>query len=143
MSDKCFVDTNILVYAHDRSAGIKHQRAAALLEQMWQVENGVLSTQVLQEFCFSVRRKLIRPLSLDDTSRVVRQYLAWEIVINTPASVLDALETEARYKISLWDALILNAAERAGASTLYSEDFSNGQRYGSVRVVNPLTDSPP
>jgi predicted nucleic acid-binding protein len=138
MSDKCFVDTNILVYAHDRSAGIKHERAAALLEQIWQAENGVLSTQVLQEFCSSVRRKPIRPLSSDDTSRVVRQYLAWEIVINTPASVLDAMETEARYKITFWDALILNAAERAGANTLYSEDFSNGQRYGSVRVVNPL-----
>jgi predicted nucleic acid-binding protein len=142
MSDKCFVDTNILVYAHDRSAGIKHQRAASVLEQLWQAENGVLSTQVLQEFCFSVRRKLVRPLSLDDTSRVVRQYLAWEIVINAPGSVLDAMETEARYRVSFWDALILNAAERAGAATLYSEDFSNGQRYGSVRVVNPLLDSP-
>ena len=142
MSDKFFVDTNILVYAHDRSAGSKHQLAVALLERMWQAENGVLSTQVLQEFCFSVRRKLVRPLSLDDTSRVVRQYLAWEVIVNTPAAVLEAMETESRYKISFWVALILNAAEQAGASILYSEDFSNGQRYGSVRVVNPLLPSP-
>jgi predicted nucleic acid-binding protein len=138
MNGKCFLDTNILVYAHDRSSGDKHQRAAALVEQIWHAGNGVLSTQVLQEFCFSVRRKLIRPLSLDDTSRVVRQYLAWEIVVNTPTSVLDAMETEARHKISFWDALILNAAEASGATVLYSEDFSAGQLYGSVRVENPL-----
>ena len=142
MNGKCFVDTNILVYAHDRSSGIKHQRAAALVEQIWHTGNGVLSTQVLQEFCFSVRRKLIRPLSLDDTSRVVRQYLAWEIVVNTPTSVLDAMETEGRHKISFWDALILNAAEASGATVLYSEDFSAGQLYGSVRVENPLRDGP-
>ena len=56
MRDKCFVDTNILVYAHDRSAGIKHLRAKRLLEQLWESGQGVLSTQVLQELCFNLRR---------------------------------------------------------------------------------------
>jgi len=141
MSDKYFLDTNVLVYAHDRLAREKHERAMTLVEQLWSTGLGVLSTQVLQEFCATVRRKLAQPLSLDDTQRVVRQYLAWEVVVNRPTDVLQAIEIEARYRISFWDALILNSAERSGATTLYTEDLSNGQMYGSVRVVNPFRPS--
>jgi len=138
MSGKSFVDTNVLIYAHDRSAGAKHQRAAALIEQLWLSSEGVLSTQVLQEFCVNVRRKLARPLSSDDTARVLQQYLHWDIVINTPASVIEAMMFETRYAIAFWDALILTAANAAGVNTLYSEDFSHDQLYGSVRVINPF-----
>ena len=69
---------------------------------------------------------------------LVRDYLAWNVVTNTPESVLKALDLEARYKISFWDALIVQAADDAGAPILYSEDLSAGQCYGAVRVVNPL-----
>lgn len=140
MSDKRFVDTNILVYAHDRSAGLKHERAQGLVEELWGSGLGVLSTQVLQELCVSVRRKASRPLSLEDTRRLVSNYLSWEVVVNTPVSVVQALEIEARHKISFWDALIVQAAESAGVEVLYSEDLADGQRYGSVRVVNPLRE---
>jgi predicted nucleic acid-binding protein len=140
MIDRCFLDTNILVYAHDRSAGWKHQRAAVLTEQLWNDGSGVISTQVLQEFCYTVRRKLPRPLSLEDTFRVVQQYLAWNVVTNSPISVLEAIEIEARHKVSFWDALILHAAARGGAETLYTEDFSHGQLYGEVRAMNPFVD---
>ena len=138
MSGKSFVDTNILIYAHDRSAGGKHQRAAALIEQLWLSNDGVLSTQVLQEFCVNVRRKLARPLSSDNTARVLQQYLHWEIVVNTPSSVIEAMAIEARYGVSFWDALVLSAAQASGATTLYSEDFSHGQIYGPVQAVNPF-----
>jgi predicted nucleic acid-binding protein len=141
MSDRCFVDTNILVYAHDRSAGLKHSRARLLIEDLWNSRQGVLSTQVLQELCINLRRKASRPLSLEETRRLVQDYLSWEIVVNTPASVVQALDIEARYKTSFWDALILQAAESSGVAILYSEDLAIGQRYGSIRVVNPLTDS--
>lgn len=73
MSDKCFLDTNILVYAHDRLAGAKHQRAATLTEQLWNEGTGLISTQVLQEFCYTVRRKLTHPLSLEDTFAVAQK----------------------------------------------------------------------
>jgi len=138
MSDKYFVDTNILVYAHDRSAGAKHDRARTLIEQLWQSGNGVLSTQVLQELCLNLRRKTNRPLQIEETRRLLQDYLRWEIVVNSPESVLQALEIEDRYKTSFWDALILHAAEISGAAVLYSEDFSANQNYGSVRVVNPF-----
>ena len=141
MSDRCFVDTNILVYAHDHSAGLKHQRARLLLEDLWNSGGGVLSTQVLQELCINVRRRSGHPLSAEETRRLLQDYLIWEIVVNTPASVVQALDLEVRYKISFWDALILHAAESSGAAILYSENFSASQRYGSIRVVNPLADS--
>ena len=141
MSDRVFVDTNILVYAHDRSAGSKHKRARLLIESLWSSGGAILSTQVLQELCVSVRRKSGRPLSAEETRRLLQDYLSWEIVVNTSASVIQALDIEVRYKISFWDALILQAAESAGAVVLYSEDLAAGQMYGSIRIVNPLTES--
>jgi predicted nucleic acid-binding protein len=140
MSDKCFVDTNILVYAHDRAAGIKHQQAQLLIEKLWHSGGGVLSTQVLQELCINLRRKTSRPLSVEETRRLIQDYSSWTIVTNTAESVIQALDIEFRYKISFWDALIVQAAGSSGAAILYSEDLADGQAYGSVRVVNPLTD---
>jgi predicted nucleic acid-binding protein len=140
MPDKYFVDTNILIYAHDRSAGLKHERARQLIERLWISGQGVLSTQVLQELCINLRRKIARPLPLEEVRRLIHDYLSWEIVVNSPASVLQALEIEVRYKTSFWDALILQAAESSGAAVLYSEDLAGGQKYGSIQVINPLAD---
>jgi predicted nucleic acid-binding protein len=141
MSDKCFVDTNVLVYAHDSSAGWKQKTAQTLLEQLWGTGTGVLSTQVIEEFCVNLRRRAAVPLSIDEAREVIRTFLSWDVVVNTPISVLQALEIEARYQISFWDALILQAAELSGATTVYSEDLANGQNYGSIRVVNPFATS--
>jgi len=141
MSDRYFVDTNILLYAHDRGAGTKHSRAKALVQQLWHSQCGVLSTQVLQEFCANVRKKIGAALPLNEVRAIVQDYLTWEIVVNAPQSIPRALDFESRYHISFWDALILQAAEEAGALTVYSEDLSSGQHYGSIQVMNPLTDS--
>jgi predicted nucleic acid-binding protein len=138
MTDKCFVDTNILVYAHDRSAGVKQERAQLLLEHLWESGQGVLSTQVLQELCVNLRRKAGHPLSAEEVRQLIRDYSTWEVFTNTPESVLQALDIEARYQTSFRDALILQAAENAGASILYSEDLATHQRYGAVQLVNPL-----
>lgn len=142
MSAKAFVDTNILVYSHDLSAGLKHQRARDLMEQLWLSGGGVLSTQVLQELCVSLQRKVARPWPIEEIRLVIEDYKRWEVVVNTPESILEALSIETRYRISFWDALILSAAATSGATTLYSEDLSSGRDYGSVKVVNPLIDSP-
>lgn len=99
MSDRCFVDTSILVYAHDRAAGVKHTRARQLVENVWNSGRGVLSTQVLQELCVSLRRKARHPLSVEEVRRLIEDYLSWEVVINTPPAIIQALELEARYKI--------------------------------------------
>jgi len=138
MPDKYFVDTNILIYAHDRTTGVKHERARDLVEKLWTSGQGVLSTQVLQELCVNLRRKVARPLSVEEIRRLVHDYMSWEMVVNTPEAVIQALEIEVRYKTSFWDALILQAAEQSGAAILYSEDLAAKQSYGAVRVVNPL-----
>jgi len=138
MNDKCFVDTIILVYAHDRAAGDKHHRARVLIEKLWNSGGGVLSTQVLQELCVNVRRKSSHPLSVEETRRLIQDYSSWTIVTNTAESVIEALDIESRYNISFWDALVVQAAGSSGATVVYSEDLAHGQSYGSVRVVNPL-----
>jgi predicted nucleic acid-binding protein len=138
MSDKYFVDTNILMYAHDTSAGAKHQRAKALVEDLWRQRSGVVSTQVLQELCVNLRRKAGHPVDLRTAREIIADYLSWDVVTNTGESILDALQLEEHYQISFWDALVVQAAEASGAAVLYSEDLSDGQTYRGVRVVNPL-----
>lgn len=140
MSDKYFVDTNILMYAHDTSAGEKHERAKALVEELWRDRTGVVSTQVLQELSVNLRKKVRRPLDGKAIREIVADYLTWQVIVNGGDSILEALDLEARYQISFWDALVIQAAQVAGAEILYSEDLSDGQQYGSVQVKNPLTD---
>lgn len=141
MSNKAFLDTNILVYAHEPGTGIKHERARALIEMIWETGGGVLSTQVLQELCVNLRRKMTKPWTVEETRNLILDYMNWQIVVMTPDSVIEALAIEANYQISFWDALIIHAAESSGAAILYSEDLSDGQTYGSVRVVNPLNET--
>jgi predicted nucleic acid-binding protein len=138
MSGRSFVDTNVLVYAHDSSSGEKHDQARALLERLWQERAGALSTQVLQELYVSLRRKAARPLPPDEARAVIADYLRWEVVVNTGESILDAIALERRYQLSFWDALIVQAARACGAEVVYSEDLSPGQVYDSVRVISPF-----
>ena len=138
MSDRYFVDTNILMYAHDNAAGEKHERAKTLVEKLWRERTGVVSTQVLQELAVNLRRKAARPLDAKATREIVADYLTWQVVVNGGESILEALDLEARFQISFWDALLVQAAQASGAEILYSEDLSDGQAYGTVRVINPL-----
>jgi predicted nucleic acid-binding protein len=138
MSDRYFVDTNILMYAHDKAAGAKHERAKALVEELWRNRTGVVSTQVLQELAVNLRKKAGRPLDAKATREIVSDYLTWQVVVNGGESILEALDLEARFQISFWDALVVQAAHTSGADVLYSEDLSDGQTYGAVRVINPL-----
>ncbi len=138
MSDKAFVDANILVYAHDRSDARKFTMAVDLVQSLWELGDGVISTQVLQEFYVSVRRKLDHPMSVAEARTCVSDYLKWRVVVNDEYSITAAIEFEERYQLSFWDALIVQAANRANTTILYSEDLNHGQRYGDLRVENPF-----
>ena len=142
MSDRYFVDTNILMYAHDASTGAKHERAKALVEELWRDRTGVVSTQVLQELAVNLRRKVRRPLDAKAVRDIVADYLTWQVIVNGGDSILEAIDLESRHQISFWDALVVQAAQVSGAEILYSEDLSDGQTYGSVRVINPLRPEP-
>jgi predicted nucleic acid-binding protein len=141
MSGRVFVDTNVLVYAHDVSTGTKHEKARSLVERLWQERTGAVSTQVLQELYVSLRRKAARPLASEEARALVADYLRWEVVVNSGESILDAIALEQRYGISFWDALVVQSARACGAEILYSEDIGDGQLYDSVRVVSPFGSS--
>jgi len=136
---KAFVDTNILVYAYDSAAGSRHEQAATLIESLWESGNGLISTQVLQEFYVNVRRKAGTPMSAKVAGALIADYLCWKPIVNDGESILKAVNLEERYQLSFWDALIVVAAQKGGASILYSEDFNTGQKFGGVSIENPFT----
>ena len=141
MSDLVFVDTNILVYAHDADAGIKHERAVSILKELWDKDTGRMSVQVLQEFYINVTKKLTTRLARSSAREVVEIYAAWVHEPTIPETVLRATDIAELAQISFWDALILASAEKSGAATLYSEDLNHGQSIVGIQIVNPLRSS--
>ena len=138
MSDRIFVDTNILVYAHDLSAGDRHAKASAVIESLWEAETGVISTQVLQEFYVTVTRKIKNPLRLAEAREIIRNYLAWPVQINDPETTIRASEIEEKNNLSFWDALIVAAALRLQAKKIITEDLNHGQIIEGILIENPL-----
>ncbi len=136
-----FVDTNILVYAYDIDAEEKHTTAQDLLMRLWKTRQGVLSTQVLQEFYVTVTRKLSTPLDPATARRVIAPYQAWHVQLIEIATVLEASEIAERHQLSFWDGLIIAAARQAGAERVLSEDLQAGRVMESVLIENPLTGS--
>lgn len=133
-----FVDTNILLYSYAPDHGEKHAAAKALVGELWADRSGVISTQVVQEFVVNLSKHRSTPLDPKVVRDAAKNLLEWTVVVNDGRSVLDAIDIQSRYRLSFWDALIVQATERAGVSTLYSEDLNHEQRYGKVRVVNPF-----
>ncbi|MEW5990824.1 MAG: PIN domain-containing protein [Chloroflexota bacterium] len=135
---RAFVDTNVLLYAHDASETVKQPVAAAALTDLWRHRTGTISTQVLQEFYVTATRKLAQPLTRAEAREVVELYSTWPVVTIDPAVVLAATRTEEDHQVSFWDALILESARVAGAEILLSEDLQHGQEIGGVRIENPF-----
>lgn len=137
MSDKVFVDTNVLIYAHDVDAKAKHQAAKRVLHGLWNERTGVLSMQVLQEFYVNVTRKIPHPISKESARLVVTTYTTW-CIDTTPAEIASAFRIEDQSHIGFWDALILASAIKSGADRILSEDLNAGQTISGVRIENPF-----
>ncbi|HEY7073439.1 MAG TPA: PIN domain-containing protein [Acidimicrobiales bacterium] len=133
-----FVDTNILAYAHDRSETARQPVARALLEELWRDRVGVLSTQVLQELYVVATRKLDPPMPRAAARELVVLYSTWPVVQVDSPLIVAASELEERHTLSFWDALVVEAARRAGATRLVSEDLQPGRNIGGVTVENPF-----
>lgn len=138
MNDKVFVDTNVLVYAHDTSAGEKHQKAREVVSDLWRSGLGLISTQVLQEFYNAITRKVPKPLSLEEARQKVRDFSKWEVVVVNVDAILDAIAIQRKHGFSFWDCLILSAASTGGAVVLATEDLSDGQSIRGVLIKNPF-----
>jgi len=131
-----FLDTNILLYAYDLDAPAKRAVALQLVEQGWTSPGDTaISVQVLQEILVNLGK---RGVAQAEATRIIRDFAAWPVVDNTLDLLHAALEEQARWKISLWNSLVLAAARASGASELITEELNHGQDYGGVRVLNPF-----
>jgi predicted nucleic acid-binding protein len=142
MTGKTFVDTNVLIYAHDVDAKAKHETAKNVLRELWSNRSGVLSVQVLQEFYVNVTRKIRTPLPKDKARLVVNTYAIW-CTETTPAEITAAFRIEDEAKIGFWDALIVASASKSGATRIISEDLNAQQRIADIRVENPFAGTNP
>jgi predicted nucleic acid-binding protein len=131
-----FVDTNILIYAFDRSAGEKHREAVELVTRLWMERRGWISLQVMQEFYVAATRKLKLPP--DQATLQVRRLRLWRVHRPLAEDVVEAIELHQRHVVSFWDALILRSAQASQCSILWSEDLSDGQQRGNLEVRNPF-----
>ena len=141
MSDRTFVDTNVLIYAHDVDAKTKHETAKSVLRELWSQRAGVLSLQVLQEFYVNVTRKIASPLPKDVARLVVNTYALW-CVETTPAEIATAFRIEDESRIGFWDALIVASAAKCGAVRILSEDLNADQTIAGIRIENPFAQVP-
>lgn len=142
MRDRVFVDTNVLVYAEDLDAGRRHDVAKRWVKRLWQDAVGAVSIQVLQELFVTVTRKLPRPYPVEVARPIIGQYLHWHVIENDGALLLQAIDLQAANQLSFWDALIVQAAIRAQATLLLTEDLNHGQVIGGVEIHNPFLDPP-
>jgi predicted nucleic acid-binding protein len=136
--DLQFVDTNILIYAHDYSAGDKHTRARDLVRALWQSGEGCLSIQVLQEFYVNITQKVAKPLKADVAAQIIADLSVWQVHRPGVEDVLDAIRLQGRYQVSFWDAMIVASAIQLGCQTIWSDDLSTGQVYDTVTVTSPF-----
>lgn len=134
-----FVDSSVLLYAYDRSAGARHDRARAMVARLGSARRGALSVQVLQEFYVNATRKIERRLSHDAAAARLRALSRWPVHVPGSNHVLAAAELAFTVRLSFWDAMILISAQAMGASTVWSEDLTDGQLVGNVTIRNPFT----
>jgi len=139
MSDRFFLDTNIFVYSMDRSAPAKSQKAAQLVRKALAMQQGFISYQVVQEFFNVALRRFVQPMRTADAEQylttVLRPLLS---VHSSPALFTEALHIQSSSGLSWYDSLIVAAAAQAKCDLLYTEDLQHGQRFGSLRVLNPF-----
>jgi len=139
MSDRFFLDTNILVYAIDPSYAVKHAVSLKWVTIAHETGNGLLSYQVVQEWFNVVLRKAAAPLSPDEADSVYRKLIEPLWRIQSSRELLDtALDLHRRHSFSWWDSLIVSAAIQGGCNKLLSEDLQHGSRFRGVRIENPF-----
>ncbi len=138
MKDKIFVDTNILIYAHDSTAREKYKKASEIIGDLWANKTGVISNQALQEFYVNVTGKILKPLSSASARAIIKNYMVWHVELNSPENIVYASEIEERYQLSFWDSLIIAAAAKANASKILTEDLNAGQIIEGILIENPF-----
>lgn len=139
MTARCFVDSNVLIYAEDRSSGPKRYQARRLIQEVMRTKTGVVSLQILQEYFAVVTKKL--GIEAARARHRVELLGRLDVVILGVQDLLAAIDLHRLHTIAIWDALVVRAALNAGCRVLYSEDLQDGRRFEGLQVVNPFRDS--
>lgn len=138
-SGTTLLDTNILVYAYDRSDMAKQQRAVEVLDSLASRRAGAITTQVLAEFFSTIIRKPADPLPVEAAEKEVARHLrTWNVLDLTAAIVLEAIRGVRDHRLNYWDAQIWAVARLNQISVVLSEDFSDGSILEGVRFLNPI-----
>jgi predicted nucleic acid-binding protein len=141
VTERVFLDTNVLIYADDRDAGDRRMRAREILGEAFTQHSGVISTQVLQEYFSVATRKLgIKP---EATRKRVELLATMDVVRIDVSLILAAIDLVRLHSVAFWDALIIQSAQVAGCRLLLTEDLQHGQVFNSLRVENPFQDTKP
>jgi predicted nucleic acid-binding protein len=136
MSDRVFLDANILVYAQDAAVPEKQRKSREIIAQLAESGDSVISTQIMQEFFVAATRKLgVEPLV---AKGVLKTFAVFEIVQVSSGLIHEAIDCSILNQLSFWDSLILAAAASAGCSTIFSEDLSSGQTILGLKIQNPF-----
>ena len=133
-----FVDTNVLVYAFDKSSSPKKQVAQLLLNELMEKDRLRVSTQILQELFVTLTRKVSQRCSNEEALAVLEDLSAWPMMVVDLAAIRAAVGLVDQAKLSFWDALVVVAAARTGAAVLYTEDLNDGQEILGVQIRNPF-----
>jgi len=133
-----FVDTNVLVYAFDKSSSPKKLVAQRLMNQLMAEDRLRVSTQVLQELFVTLTRKVTQRCSSEEALAVLDDLTAWPLMVVDYAAIRAAVGLADQAKLSFWDALVVVTAARSGATVLYTEDLNDGQEILGVRISNPF-----
>lgn len=137
VAQRSFIDTNILIYAEASDAPLKQRAALDLLKQLYEGGDGVLSTQVLQEYCNVSLKKL--KLSAQHVRAQLDLYEQFEVIQVTPQIIRAGLDLHQTRSVAFYDAIVLATAQIAGCSVVFTEDMNAGEVIGGVRIVNPFT----
>jgi predicted nucleic acid-binding protein len=139
MSARFFLDTNVFVYSFDQNARAKATRAQQLIREALTSRKGLVSYQVVQEFFNVALRRFSQPMTPADAQQYLGTVFRPLLSVQSSAALYaDALRTAETARLSWYDSLIVSAAIQAGCDRLYTEDLQNGQRFGSLQVVNPF-----
>lgn len=139
MSDRFFLDTNLLIYSLDPAAPAKAQKAHDLIREALTHRTGFISFQVVQEFFNAGFRRFSPRLSHVEAERYLHSILIPLLAVHTSASLYaEALNLHATGGLSWYDALIVAGALQARCSVLYTEDLQHGRKFGSLKIVNPF-----
>jgi predicted nucleic acid-binding protein len=131
-----FIDTKVLIYAHDGGAGAKYLKSVELVTRLFQDQTGALSVQILAEFYAASIRKL--GMKAEDAENVISDLGSWTIHRPGHADLIRASRLYRQHKLSWWDAMVVNSAVELGCRILWSEDLGHGRRYGTLVVQNPF-----